>query len=86
MAATYGLRKHLATLASADKPEAIAERRIYQEACRLATEDRKREYPVVSAENFEAADCYQKHRIAHWQQQICGDDSALHSHGPRRRR
>lgn len=36
MPATYLLRKHLATINSAGKPEAVAERRLYQLASERA--------------------------------------------------
>lgn len=66
MAATYMLRKHQATVASAGKPEAIAERGIYAEALNRARADRAAKFPLITPENFEAAGEYQNERIAHW--------------------
>ena len=62
----YQMRQHLATLNSAGKPKAVAERKIHQAACRLARKERRAKYPVITAENFEEADEYQKQRIAYW--------------------
>lgn len=66
MASTYMLRKHQATMRSAGRPEAIAERQVNREANKRALADCKSRYPVLTAENFEAADEYRKERAAFW--------------------
>lgn len=66
MAATYGLRKHQATMASAGKPEAVAERKIAREANKRAVVECKQKFPELTAENFEAAYDFQRERTAIW--------------------
>lgn len=70
MASTYMLRKHLATIEAAGKPEAIAERKLNQEACKRATADWEARYPVVTPDNFEEVDEYRKERIAFWKKHL----------------
>ena len=66
MAATYMLRRYLASQAAADTPAAVAERAVRQEACRRAREDRAAKYPRLTADQFEEANLYQERRIAVW--------------------
>lgn len=66
MAATYQLRKHLASMAAADKPEAVAERLRYNVAAAHAREDAKELFPEITPENFTAACAYQDERLAFW--------------------
>jgi hypothetical protein len=66
MAATYMIRRHLATIESASRPDAVAERRRYADALAKARDDRRREFPTITPANFEAADAFQTDRLAHW--------------------
>lgn len=66
MAATYILRKHLAGIEAAKRPEACAARSIEIEAAKRSACDRKARFPQITPENFEAADQYHKERLRHW--------------------
>lgn len=76
--ATYMLRRHQATLASAGKPEAIAERKLSGEAHQRALADMKAAYPVLTTENFEAADQYRKQRADHWKRALADRSPSPH--------
>lgn len=66
MESGYMLRKHQATMEAAGKPEAVAERKRYGEACVRARKDRATRFPNITPDNFEEAAAYQEQRIAHW--------------------
>ena len=70
MAATYMLRKYLASQEAAGRPEAVAERAIRHEACKRGGDDRREKYPVITADNFEEADNYQRERIEEWTRRL----------------
>ncbi|MCG7625574.1 hypothetical protein [Epibacterium sp. Ofav1-8] len=70
MAATYMLRKHLRSQELKNRPEAIAERAAHIEACKCAAAEREAKFPAITAENFEAANNYQKERIEHWMREL----------------
>lgn len=66
MPATYMLRKHLRSQELANRPEAAAERAASTEAWKRASVERRARFPVITPANFEAADNYQRDRVAHW--------------------
>lgn len=66
MVATYMLRKHLRSRELAETPAASAERKAHIEAAQRAGDDRKQRFPVITPENFEAANQYQNERLTHW--------------------
>lgn len=66
MAATYMLRKHLRSQDLANRPEAVAGRAARVAACKRASEERAERFPVITPDNFEDADRYQKERAEHW--------------------
>lgn len=70
MAATYMLRKYLASQEAANKPEAVKDRAIRAEACARGRADRAAKYPVITPENLEAADRYQRDRIDDWARRL----------------
>lgn len=66
MPATYMLRKHLRSQELANRPEAVAERKRNNEACRRAREERMQSYPHITPENCEEVNDFQNARIEFW--------------------
>jgi len=66
MAATYQLRKYLRSQELADRPEEVKARAIRHEAGRRAANDRKVKFPMITSDNFEEADAYQRKRFEEW--------------------
>jgi hypothetical protein len=55
---------YLKRIATKDTPAMIAERIAHRAACEQARKDRELAYPVITADNFEAAAAFQEKRIA----------------------
>jgi|APSaa5957512622_1039677.scaffolds.fasta_scaffold360418_2 hypothetical protein len=75
---TYMLRKHLAGIEAAKRPEAVAERKASAAAWRRAVTEGKLKFPTITAENFEHAEAYQSERAAYWiaHAKKAGDENA----------
>lgn len=66
MTATYMIGQHLRSLELANRPEAVAERAIRIEACKRGGDDRATKFPIITPDNFDAANEYQNERIEYW--------------------
>lgn len=67
---TFSQRHYRAVSPAADTPENIRQRLIRRCACERGLADRVERFPVITSENFEAANAFQEARIAHHQKAL----------------